>query len=205
MKNQLIIVALSCLMLNCNRQSQKKDTVMTTEKFDVESFNKRKEKDPTYGGIITLEDGTVKKQSGPGIKGGAFEQITPPLPIFYKINKGYHKSTNILEAKGKIIGDLSIDTWQYFDEQGRLVKETDENVKFGKHHYNDALKFLEKEGWINLKTGEGRERFSLGYENNVWYITILSQPWNGNVETYYEVSANTMETLKKEVTQRGKE
>lgn len=206
MKNKLLIIALSCLMINCNGQSKKKDAIMTTEKFDVEAYEKRKEADPWYGNIINLDDGTKIIQSGHGsLRGGAGELITPPKPVFYKIKKRYHRTTNTIEFKGKVLGDMFIDIWQYFDEQGKLVKEVNENAKFGKHHYNDALQFLEKEGWITIKTGEGRERFSLGFENDIWYITIIGNMWNGYLETYYEVDAKTMKILKKEEVQRGEE
>lgn len=33
----------------------------------------------------------------------------------------------------------------------------------------------------------------------------MSRPWNGNLETYYEVDANTFKVLKKTETQLGQE
>lgn len=97
----------------------------------------------------------------------------------------------------KNIGGLSIETTMYYDEHGDLVKEVDENKELGKHNYRDALRFLEKEKWIDIESGNGRKRFSLDYEKERWYITLLSQPWNGNTETYYKVDANSMQIIKK--------
>lgn len=178
---------------------------MTTEKFDTEAYKQRKEKDASRGGFITLEDGTHIRQFGPGKKGGATEIITPPKPSFHKIRKGYFKSTNTLEYTGKVIGDMSIGFWQFFDENGKLFKKVNEDIKLDGHDYRKALEFLETEGWIDIETGKGRERFSLDYEKNVWYITIMSRPWNGNLETYYEIDANTLKILKKRETQLGEE
>ena len=92
---------------------------------------------------------------------------------------------------------MKVGIWQFFDEKGDLFKEVDENKKLDGHDYNRGLDFLEKEGWITIETGEGRDRFSLDYEKNIWYITIMSRPWNGNFETYYAVDTNTLEVLKK--------
>lgn len=184
---------------------QTKNTEMTTEKFDVETYQKRKEKDPWYGDIIILEDSTKIQQSGPDKKGGASEIITPPKPAFYKIRKSYHKATNTLELEGREIGDMSIGIWQFFNKKGKLVREVDEDKKLDGHDYHKALEFLEKDGWIDIKTGKGREHFSLDYEKDIWYITIIGDMWNGYLETYYEVDANTLKTLKKKETQRGEE
>ena len=178
---------------------------MTTEKFDVEAYKARKEKDPSRGGFIILEDSTQIHQFGLTKNSGASEIITPPKPAFYKIRKGYLESTNTLEYSGKIIGGMRIGMWQFFDEKGKLIREVDEDKKLDGHDFQKALKFLVKEGWITIETGQGRERFSLDYEKDVWYITIMSRPWNGNFETYYEVDANTLKILKKTETQLGQE
>ena len=44
MKIKLIVIIISFVVTSCN--GQKKDTIMTTEKFDVDSYKIRKEKDP---------------------------------------------------------------------------------------------------------------------------------------------------------------
>ena len=179
---------------------------MTIEKFNVEAYLKRFEnsKGNENPDVLILEDSTEIRQSL-SVKGNANEIITPPKPAFYKIRKGYFESTNTLEYKGKVIGDMKIGIWQYFNEEGELVKEINEDEKLDGHDYHEALKFLENEDWITIKTGQGRERFSLDYENNIWYITIMSRPWNGNFETYYEVDANTLKIIKKTETQLGQE
>ncbi len=204
MKLKLIIFIISFVVTSCN--GQKEYTIMTTEKFDVEAHVKRFEESPEdeNGDVLILEDSTKIRQSL-SATGGASEIITPPKPAFYKIRKKYFKSTYTLELKGNTVGGMSIGIWQFFDEKGKLRKEVNEDEKLDGHDYHKALEFLEKENWITIETGQGRERFSLDYEKDVWYITIMSRPWNGNFETYYEVDANTLKILKKTETQLGDE
>lgn len=117
-----ILVFISFLAANCN--GQKKDTIMTTEKFDVETYAKRVEEVPKYenGDIITMNDSTRIHQSL-SAKGGASEVITPPKLAFYKIRKSYFKSTNTLEYKGRVIGNMKIGVWQFFDEKGNFLEK----------------------------------------------------------------------------------
>ncbi|SDE39360.1 hypothetical protein [Ulvibacter litoralis] len=132
---------------------------MTTEKFDVEAYKIRKEKDPSRGGFIILEDSTQIHQFGLTKNSGATEIITPPKPSFYKIRKGYFESTNTLEYTGKELGGMKIGIWQFFDDKGKLHREKDKDKKLDGHDYHEVLKFLEQEEWIDIATGKGRERF----------------------------------------------
>ncbi|MDR3339818.1 MAG: hypothetical protein LBT25_06995, partial [Candidatus Symbiothrix sp.] len=97
------------------------------------------------------------------------------------------------------------------------TKEVDEDKKFGRIKLDQLLKFIEKEGHINLETGEGREyalmidgkfshirscRFSLNFdergEKPFWIITIGHAPWNGYHRTIYHIDKETGEVLFKE-------
>jgi hypothetical protein len=42
----------------------------------------------------------------------------------------------------------------FYNEKGELIKEVDEDAKFGKIKPRDFVNILEKIGWINRKTGE---------------------------------------------------
>jgi hypothetical protein len=133
-----------------------------------------------------------------------------------------------MEAKGKFIGQyLKIGIWEYYDEKGKLIKEEDEDAKFGKVKMGQILKFIEKEGWIDLSTGKGREEIAYtnsdqGYINHeiftlsflkkgedpaqyndypVWFITIEARPETNFYETNYEIHGETGEVLKKETKQ----
>jgi len=85
--------------------------------------------------------------------------IYPQKHQFYTIVYQYDKKNYKLRKKGKVFGwnpnieTLKIGIWYEYDENGTLVKETDEDKKFGKFDYNQLLKFLDKENTISLRKG----------------------------------------------------
>jgi hypothetical protein len=58
-----------------------------------------------------------------------------------------------------------------YDEQGYLIKETDEDKKFEGLLMKpmDILKYLQCLGYLNLKTGEGEERFDRNGQLNIFF------------------------------------
>jgi len=142
----------------------------------------------------------------------------PPAPNFYIVGKTFYPNGK-LKSKGKIVGQyLSIGIWQYYDEQGHLTKEVDEDRKFGRIKLNDILKFIDKEGHINLSTGEGREyavieedksgtiyygNFSLALneENSYWNIVIVPTRKNEFHRTTYHMDKDSGKILYKNVEQ----
>ena len=56
---------------------------------------------------------------------------------------------------------IDIGIWREYDNQGNLIKETDEDKKFEKLRLKpiNILRWLEKEGYIDRKTGKGQEKF----------------------------------------------
>ena len=137
----------------------KTDSIMN-ERYDYESTN---------GGE---QDAYIKKNGWiiwmySMTEGGAAYQMYPPSPEFYKIVKVFYPNGNI-KTEAKFLGGLEIDTTRYYDEDGYMVKEVNENKKFGTIKPAFILKFLERAGWIDLKTGKGRATFEFeeGYPNN---------------------------------------
>jgi len=147
---------------------------------------------------------------------GAYYNEYPPVPDFYAIHKYFYPNGNI-KLRGKYMAQhLSFGEWIYYDEQGNIIKKVDEDAKFGKYKIEDILKFIEKEGWIDLKTGEGREhaiihengecdiipsRFSVYYadvEKPYWIITIDPARYNEFHRTIYHLDIDTGEVLFKE-------
>ncbi|MDH7464177.1 hypothetical protein QEG73_22965 [Chitinophagaceae bacterium 26-R-25] len=193
-----------------NRTTNKSDTTMI-EKFDFEEYNKRKSALHRVKG----SDGTIVKMDFDNESGGDY-YITPPQPSFITIRKIFYKN-GVIEMKGKQIGTyVDIGIWQYFNENGKLIKEEDEDKKFGKIKPDDILRFMEKENYINLSTGAGRfdkyerETFTLGFRqasdsvivgagNNAskWYISILPIQENRFMETDYEINGETGEVISK--------
>jgi hypothetical protein len=75
-----------------------------------------------------------------------------PAKDFYEIQKLFHKN-GMIASRGKFLGHVSFGIWEYFDENGNLTKEVDEDAKFGKIKPKDIVRIMEDVGWINRKTG----------------------------------------------------
>jgi len=87
---------------------------------------------------------------------GAYMKEYSIDPDFYAVQKKFYPNGNLASRGTFIDGGVRVGIWQYFDENEKLIKEVDEDARFGKIKPDHILKFLEKEGWINLKTGKGR-------------------------------------------------
>ena len=158
-----------CLLLliasqSCVAQKNKKTTTMkTTERFDVQYYKSIIKKKNSYEGATSAqyverngtetyvsfnEDGFVLQE----IKPFAYEMIV----------KNYYKNC-ILKSKGKLLchSSVKIGIWREYDNQGNLIKETDEDKKFEKLRLKpiNILRWLEHEGYIDRKTGKGQEKF----------------------------------------------
>ncbi|QYS89799.1 hypothetical protein [Flavobacterium davisii] len=99
-----------------------------------------------------------------------------------------------LKRKETYIGEnVKIGISEYYDEDGTLDKKINEDEKFGKIKYTDCLAFLEKKGYIDLKTGKGREdkdgrplfEFYFNDEegHKSWVISIIKGKPNNAIPT----------------------
>ena len=180
-----------CLLLliasqSCVAQKNKKTTTMkTTERFDVQYYKSIIKKKNSYEGATSAqyverngtetyvsfnEDGFVLQE----IKPFAYEMIV----------KNYYKNC-ILKSKGKLLchSSVKIGIWREYDNQGNLIKETDEDKKFKKLRLKpiNILRWLEKEGYIDRKTGKGQEKFvKEGDEPNIDIYFWLSTRAEGS-------------------------
>jgi hypothetical protein len=195
-----------------------------TEKYDFELMEIMEN---TKAMHLIVEKGKSLIYVSRMTEGGAFYNEYPPAPEFYFIQKTFY-TNGMMEAKGKFIGQyLKIGIWEYYDEKGKLIKEEDEDVKFGKVKIGQILKFIEKEGWIDLATGKGREEIAYVYQDirdikdgiftlsflkkgedptqyndyPVWLITIKACPETNFYRTIYNIHGETGEVLKKETKQ----
>lgn len=160
----------------------------------------------------------------------AYIYIYPQKHQFYTIYNEYYKNTFNLKQRGKIFGNghdcciingivrtLKIGIWYEYDEQGKLIKQIDEDKKFGKFGYNELLKFLNKEKQINLHKGVDRDRsgdvdfeitfsYSEQSKKKLWLVnskitsTQIISSQDGEVRAYkrntYYIDGNTGRVLK---------
>ncbi len=158
-----------CLLLliasqPCVAQKNKKTTTMkTTERFDVQYYKSIIKKKNSYEGATSAQyverNGTETYVSF-NDDGFVLQEIKPFT--YEMIVRNYYKNS-IIKSKGKFLchSSVKIGIWREYDNQGNLIKETDEDKKFEKLRLKpiNILRWLEKEGYIDRKTGKGQEKF----------------------------------------------
>ncbi|WP_146105683.1 hypothetical protein [Apibacter adventoris] len=180
----LVFFSISGGLYSCQGQEIKKSkpnkkVPPMIEKFDFDDYNKRM-KDNPLGNSYLKKDGTKVFINGIVGEPSLYEYL--PTPSFLTVYKKYYANGN-LKLKETYIGEnVKIGISQYYDEKGNLIKEVNEDKKFGKIKPQQVLEFLQEKGYINLKTGKGRVDedglpvFELDfYEEKgrkIWYITI---------------------------------
>lgn len=144
------------------------------EKFDFELYEKESKVSEGHyvkpNGNIVL--GIGWRQIGYDYDksvGGYIQEQSSKIP-FIRIYKTFYIDGYIKE-KRYILGEyLNIGTSEYYDKYGKLT-QFNEDTKFGKIKPNDVLEFIEKQGIINLKTGEG---FFIGHSNDAQLSFYIS-------------------------------
>lgn len=186
------------------------------EKFDFEEYARRRAADPEAGDVFKNPDGsTVQMDDGDE----PFIRIKHRSPRFEETYKTYY-ADGTLKERGTLVGGLlKVGRWQRFDERGGLAAEVDEDKKFGKIKPQAIIDFLEREGWLDKRSGEVKSGFTIVYKSNrsvlageaggpVYYIKIQdgapnTGPPAGEGEPrafkplHYEVDGETGAVLKK--------
>ena len=180
-----------CLLLliasqSCVAQKNKKTTTMkTTERFDVQYYKSIIKKKNSYEGATSAQyverNGTETYVSF-NDDGFVLQEIKPFT--YEMIVRNYYKNS-IIKSKGKFLchSSVKIGIWREYDKQGNLIKETDEDKKFEKLRLKpiNILRWLEKEGYIDRKTGKGQEKFvKEGDEPNIDIYFWLSTRAEGS-------------------------
>ena len=164
MKLYTLCLLLLIASLSCIAQKNKKTTTMkTTERFDVQYYKNIIKEKNSYEGATSAQyverNGTETYVSF-NDDGFVLQEIKPFT--YEMIVKNYYKNC-ILKSKGKFLchSSVKIGIWREYDNQGNLIKETDEDKKFEKLRLKpiNILRWLEHEGYIDRKTGKGQEKF----------------------------------------------
>ncbi len=156
------------------------------EKFDFEVY-----KNSEYGNrVFVKKDGTKITMIDFDKENGGVQNEIPAKPKFYTIYKEFYPNGNLKKKESFLGRFVKVGVSEYFNEDGSNHKTINEDENFEAIKPNDILNFLEKKGYIVLKTGEGREnkdgspKFELNYEKleqgllsdsnkkSIWHITI---------------------------------
>jgi hypothetical protein len=192
---KIVSIILLAIICACNKQNKNNlNKTEMIEKFDFEVEKKFIEND--YRPYSIPNGNTVYMISSPVKEGKnkdtGFQYERLPKPSFYTLYKEFHSNGN-LKSVEKCLGTyVKVGISKYYDEEGTLTKEVDEDKKFGKIKPDDVLKFLDQKGYINLETGEGnkeqdkynRPTFELHYGNELgkynYSITLVDALYNDN-------------------------
>jgi len=132
-----------------------KDTVR--EKFDFELFEKVKKASGVYvkpnGDMVVSMNWYEGGDASDKFLGGYIREIIGKPP-YITVLKEFYIDGYIKEKKTLLGQYLLIGTSEYYDKYGKLTQVNEENT-YGKIKPADVLKFIEKQGVINLKTGKG--------------------------------------------------
>lgn len=161
--NLIPILFVILQLTNCKGQENEgvtypKEKIMTTDKFNIEKYNKiveektRKGEFDIYNHIDTLSNGNVM-ESTQGQDGTYTVIITPPVPALDKIYKDYYKNGFLKEETNLYIGlamgsdEIKFGITKYYDTNGYLIKTVDESVKYNdlKIKPLDLLEILKRE------------------------------------------------------------
>jgi len=171
MKTTPIFIIL-IILFSCNAQEKKqlkkstqKYTEMTTEKFDIEKFEKNKINNECN---FILEDGTTVRQTGD--ENNYIEYIMPPKPNLIEIYRQFYKSGKLQRHILSFPNDFLILKKEY-DENGNLTEEINYDTPY-KFTFEQLLELIKKEkDTIDLydkNTSIGRSTDTTG---TFWYIT----------------------------------
>ena len=174
MKHLILILLTALYCTCCNAQKDKETTTMkTTERFDVQYYKSKikevngKDGDNSFAIYVDRDSTQVKVYFDKDYDA----LVTIPPFTYCKEVRIFHKN-GVLKKSGKrfFCSSIDIGIWREYDNQGNLIKETDEDKKFEKLRLKptNILRWLEKEGYIDRKTGKGQEKFvKEGDETNI--------------------------------------
>ena len=208
-------------LLQCAKDKET-TTMKTTERFDVQYYKNIIKEKNTYESA-TFAQYVERNGTETYVSFNEDDFVLQEIkPFTYEmIVKNYYKNC-ILKSKGKLLchSSVKIGIWREYDNQGNLIKETDEDKKFEDLRLKpiNILRWLEHEGYIARKTGKGQEKFvkqgnepgisisfgKIGAPNAkfekdsvLWTITITDK--SGDIT--YTWNAKNGELLSKEILQ----
>lgn len=151
------------------------------QKFDFDQYKTDYKNLPSdsSGRFKVLKDGTLFRSENFNNKDIWYHVIPPKSYItlsYHFYPSGRLKEFGQFASLDSYV--IKIGIWKDYDENGKILKMTDEDIKFKKFSFADALNFMEKKGYINLKTGKNRTVSS-------FYFDTEKEIWELYIQTYY--------------------
>lgn len=188
---KIFFLSLILLLNSCNGQVKEKKEIKESdimiEKLDIKQLKEEgiktaiTDKDFSYELIKTYKDGSYIEITGSVYENGFVKRETPPKPSFKTIYKEYYSNGNLKKKEVFVGENVKIEKSMYYNVDGSLAEEVNEDKKFGKIKYDFILKFLDEKKLINLENGNNRydedrrATFVINYDEvkNIWHITIV--------------------------------
>ena len=173
----LIFACFSCKgQVNNQNNTKQNNVAMTTEKFDIETFEKNKI-DGEYN--FVLNDTIIKQFGGTD---NYVEYLFPPPPNLFGEYKEYFYPSGKLKICMKIFPNEFDKTKKVYNKEGKLIEEINYDEPF-KFSFNQLLELIKNEKDTidifdrkNTTIGRGSD------ENGTnWYITYKKVPMRREV------------------------
>lgn len=209
MKNLFLIFLLT--FISCDGQIKKKTqnkTVSAMKNFDIEKFNANKDK----RGIYQFSSNGKNIEQMAGSDEEYIEEIIYPAPYFYSFQNIYDGKGH-LKSSTQLLSNVAIGKSTEFDERGNIIKEIDEDKKFGKITYREILDLISEKNNLDLQNNKGwfkdnRLVFEINFDERtkVWTVRSLTGTHvisknspNGQALSssfYQEIDGNTGKVIK---------
>ncbi|MFB9075921.1 hypothetical protein ACFFLS_13390 [Flavobacterium procerum] len=205
MKNIIVLFLFLSLGNNTIAQTKKKKTTAkkeTKEYFDIDKY-KDWETDSTY--TLYENDKFLKRENERveiNFSDKSIKTTESNIKYPYKLVKAFSNSTKRLFAEGIYFYQISIEIDKYYDENGKLIKEID-NDRLYKFSIKKLIKKFKKEYHVDL------EDFTLGnwvlrrkpedkkFKGRVFYEVRLVCEENEYKRRYYLIDGTTGKLLYK--------
>lgn len=154
MKKYILFIIVLTAMFSCAAQNPNK--MKEVEKFNYEYYKSKLSPNSDYA-IYTEEDGTLVQV----IFDQDFNYLATIKPLTFKGHSKIYYKNGFLKSEGEWLycSDVEIGIWREYDKSGKLIREVDEDKKFEnlKVTPKELLRWMEKQGWIDLRTGKGQQ------------------------------------------------
>ncbi|MGG6229176.1 hypothetical protein [Tenacibaculum sp. SDUM215027] len=166
----ILLTACNAQEKNKNRNTTEKTREMTTEKFDIVSFNKH-QVNGEYN--FVLKDGSKVRQLS---SDNYYEEIiTLPKPSYFETYKKYYKTSELYLSITSFPNDFLVLKKEY-DKTGKLIEEINFDLPY-EFTFEQLLELMKKEkdtiDLFDKNTSIGRSSDTTG---TFWYITYKKTP-----------------------------